>query len=48
MDEMKDFVLWCIEEIPSVLLEPPISAFVGMALLVVILRVIYHMMHIAD
>ena len=47
MDEMKDFVLWCLEEIPAVLLEPPISAFVGIALLVSILRVLYQMMHIA-
>lgn len=48
MDEMKDFVLWCIDTIPAVLLEPPISAFVGMALLIVVLRVIYQMIHIAD
>lgn len=45
---MKAFVLWCIEVIPSVLLEPPISAFVGVALLVVTLRVISQMMHIAE
>ena len=48
MDEMKDFVLWCLEEIPPVLLEPPISAFVGVALIICILRVIHQMMHIAD
>lgn len=45
---MKDFILWCLEEIPAVLMEPPISAFVGIALLSFILRVLYHMMHIAD
>lgn len=45
---MKNFVLWCIQEIPAVLLQPPISAFVGIALLVVTLRVIYLMMHISE
>lgn len=43
MAEMKDFVLWCMETVPSVLLEPPISAFVGLALLIVTLRVIHTM-----
>lgn len=33
MDEMKSFVLWLIHEVPPVLLEPPISAFVGLAFL---------------
>lgn len=44
MDEMKDFVLWCLETIPEVLLEPPISAFVGLALLFVTLRLVSQMM----
>lgn len=46
MDEMKEFVLWCIETVPPVLLEPPISAFVGLALLIVTLRVIHRMMYL--
>lgn len=46
MDEMKDFVLWCIEEIPPVLLEPPISAFVGLALLFVSARLISRVIHL--
>lgn len=46
MDEMKEFVLWCIGTVPSVLLEPPISAFVGLALLIVTLRVVSRMIHI--
>ncbi len=44
MDEMKDFVLWCLETIPEVLLEPPISAFVGLALLFVTVRLVSQMM----
>lgn len=46
MDEMKDFVLWCIEEIPPVLLEPPISAFVGLALLFVSARLVSRVIHL--
>lgn len=46
MDEMKDFVLWCIEEIPPVLLEPPISAFVGLALLFISARLISRVIHL--
>lgn len=44
MDEMKNFVLWCLETIPEVLLEPPISAFVGLALLFVTVRLVSQMM----
>jgi len=44
MDEMKDFVLWCLETIPEVLLEPPISAFVGLALVFFTLRLVSQMM----
>lgn len=44
MDEMKYFVLWCLETIPEVLLEPPISAFVGLALLFVMVRLVSQMM----
>lgn len=46
MEPMKDFVLWCVQTVPPVLLEPPISAFTGLALLIITLRVIYRMMHL--
>ena len=46
MDEMKSFVLWCIETVPPVLLEPPISAFVGLALLFFTARLFTRMMHL--
>lgn len=46
MEPMKEFVLWCVQTIPPVLLEPPISAFVGIALLIVTCRLIGRMMHI--
>lgn len=35
MEPMKEFVLWCVQTVPPVLLEPPISAFTGIALLCV-------------
>lgn len=43
MDEMKAFVLWLIQVFPDVLLEPPISMFVGMALLFFCVKVIHRM-----
>lgn len=46
MDEMKDFVLWCLETIPEVLLEPPISAFVGLALLFVTVRLVSRIIYL--
>ncbi len=46
MEPMREFVLWCLDVIPPVLLEPPISAFTGLALLIITLRVIYRMMHL--
>lgn len=46
MDEMKDFCLWFLNEMPPILLKPPISAFVGMALLLVVCRVISRMMRL--
>lgn len=46
MDAMKDFVLWCLDTVPAVMLQPPISAFVGLALLVVTIRVIRLMIHL--
>lgn len=44
MAEMKEFILWLIETVPDVLLKPPISMFVGMALLCFIVEVIRRMM----
>lgn len=46
MDAMKDFCLWFLETMPSVLLEPPISAFVGLALVVFCVRVIRQMINL--
>lgn len=46
MDEMQNFILWCLQEIPPVLLEPPISAFVGLAFLGVTVRLFRQMIHI--
>ena len=46
MAEMRDFCLWFLETMPAVLLQPPISAFVGLALLLVVLRVIRRMMNL--
>lgn len=48
MDEMKEFVLWLIQVFPNVLLEPPISAFVGMALLFFCVKVIHRMMSVQE
>lgn len=45
MVEMKAFVLWCLETIPAVLLEPPFSAFVGLFLLFFTGRIVYHLCH---
>lgn len=45
MDEMKEFVLWCVETVPPVLLEPPISAFTGIALMIVTWRLILRIMY---
>lgn len=44
MDAMKSFCLWFLETMPPVLLEPPISMFVGLALLLVVVRVIRGLM----
>lgn len=46
METMKDFVLWFIQTIPEFLLEPPISAFVGMALLAFTINILRRMMHL--
>ncbi|MBR3952732.1 MAG: hypothetical protein IKJ82_03880 [Oscillospiraceae bacterium] len=39
MAEMREFALWFLTEIPDFLLSPPISAFVGVILLFVIIKV---------
>lgn len=46
MDEMKAFVLWCLETIPAVLLEPPFSAFLGIVLLFFTARLISRMLNL--
>lgn len=46
MQEMMAFVLWFVQEFPAILLQPPISAFVGMVLLLYIVRVISAMMRL--
>lgn len=46
MEAMRDFVLWFIQEIPEFLLQPPISVFVGMALLAFAINILRRMMHL--
>lgn len=46
MAEMKDFILWFIQEFPPVLLEPPISMFVGLVILMYIVKLLRLMMRI--
>lgn len=46
MAEMKEFILWLIQNVPQVLLEPPISMFVGMALLCFVVQVIRRMIRL--
>lgn len=46
MDEMKEFVLWFLQEVPPVLLEPPISAFVGLAFLSVTAGLFWRLIHL--
>ena len=40
MDNMKTFVLWFLEQLPSFLLSEPMCYFVGFAFLIVMVRVI--------
>lgn len=40
MDNMKTFVLWFLEQLPSFLLAEPMCYFVGFAFLIVTVRVI--------
>lgn len=41
---MKDFMLWFIQEFPSVLLQPPISSFVGLVLVALTIDLFRRMM----
>lgn len=40
MDNMKTFVLWFLEQLPSFLMSEPMCYFVGFAFLIVTVRVI--------
>jgi hypothetical protein len=40
VDNMKTFVLWFLEQLPSFLLSEPMCYFVGFAFLVVTIRII--------
>mgnify|MGYP005913111697 FL=1 len=40
MDNMKTFVLWFLEQLPSFLLSEPMCYFVGFAFLIVTIRII--------
>lgn len=46
MDEMKEFMLWLLNEFPDAFLRPPLSMFLGIVLLFFILRLIHNMLHI--
>lgn len=46
MEAMKEFVMWFIEILPDFLLQPPISSFVGMALLAFTVNILRRMMRI--
>ena len=47
MEEMKDFILWFLQEFPAVLLTPPISAFTGLLLLFFTCELVRRIMHIS-
>lgn len=40
MDNMKTFVLWFLEKLPSFLLSEPMCYFVGFAFLIVTIRIV--------
>ncbi|MBR3963040.1 MAG: hypothetical protein IKK14_05895 [Oscillospiraceae bacterium] len=40
MAEMQDFALWFLTKLPEFLLTPPISAFVGLAIILVVIKAI--------
>lgn len=43
MQEMMDFALWFLGELPSFLMTPPISAFVGFFFLYVVVDIVRRM-----
>lgn len=47
MEEMKSFILWCLEQIPDFLLTPPISAFTGILFLFFTVELVRRIMHIS-
>lgn len=47
MQEMMNFVLWMLDTVPYVLLEPPISAFTGIMLLYFTGWLISRLLHIS-
>lgn len=46
MDEMMAFSLWFLQTIPEVLLKPPISAFLGLALVAWTCHLVGSLMHL--
>lgn len=45
MEPMKDFIVWMIQTVPGVLLEPPISAFTAILLLYWTAGLVQRMIH---
>lgn len=46
MQEMMDFSLWFLEQLPGFLMAEPISAFTGMAFLFVVIALVRRMIEI--
>jgi len=46
MQAMMDFVSWFVAQLPGFLMSEPISAFTGLAILFVTMRLVSRMMHI--
>lgn len=46
MQEMMDFALWFIEQLPGFLMTPPISGFVGLGFCFVIIALIKRLIHL--
>lgn len=42
---MMDFVSWFVAQLPDFLMSEPISAFTGLAILFVVMRLVSRMMH---
>ena len=45
MQDMKDFVLWFMSQLPDFLMSDPISAFTGLAILFAVAALVRFMMH---